>query len=329
MLNDESIKTADSGAATSASNAKRGEKRPLSEDKPKPKIVRALPITEKQLKVLKNRATEVLNRLEEVLDLDFADEVERRYFSSFKAARGDIIQFLNCAVVGEEEPRQPNARQQPRRRMPRRVANENRASTWPRNERKATWVSLAAESRRKNQDRSTRIANSWGRPVSNGWPRDKEFGRQDRERSVGFNSQNRRPWASNPYPRQDSRSSFPRDGGNSSHFLRGDGGFKNSVSRNDVPRSRFNALDSNAQGSMGLNTTRPTARRKRRRSVSSSTNNNVSLRCELCDVVVGGQASYDQHMAGKRHRAALNARLLGSVPENREAGRNTRGNNFW
>jgi len=343
MLNASSTLAKNSGAEA---GEQQGENRPSAEEKPQ--VVRALPITEKQLKVLKNRATEVLNRLEEVLDLDFTSEIEGRYISSFKAARGDIRQFLKCAVVDKTgasrtRVRQPNDRQ-PRNRMSRRAAIERKP---------ATWVDLAAESRRYRQEKNNNIKGPWPRPGANGysndrlearpfsdgwsgdmakarpsagsWPRDgpgarlTSFDRRSRERADLFRPQNQGPWAPDyqePYSRQAPRNSFSRNGRGGSHFLNRNDDFPNAGSRNGGMRARLyvpasQAQDSGAPRSNFLGTN--TSNRKRTRPTSSTTREH--LPCDLCNVVMGSQVSYEQHINGKRHRAKLNARELGSVQD--------------
>jgi len=348
MLNASSTLSKNSGAEAGENPE---ENQPSTDEKPL--VVRALPITEKQLKVLKNRATEVLNRLEEVLDLDFTNEIEGRYISSFKAARGDIRQFLRCAVVGKPVASKPRGRQ-PNNRQPRRAAIERKP---------ATWVGLAAESRRYRQEQGNRLKGPWPRPAANGYSNDRleappfsggwsgdmpegrssagswsrggpgarpfakgwspnRFDSLSRDRADVFRPQNQGSWA-----QEGSRNSFPRDRRGGSHFLNRNDDFSNSGSRKGGMRARLYTPTSKAQDSGAPRSNVPrtnTSNRKRTRPTSNA--EKEYLPCELCNVVMGSQVSYEQHINGKRHRAALNARELGSV---QNSAPNMRKANMW
>jgi len=256
----------------------RGEKRQLSEAEKKVRI----PITEKQLTILKKRAKEIINRLDEILDLEFVRGIEKRHVSNFISARGDMRHFLKRESTGGDY--QPDRQQsQPRNKRPRRAQNENSRGTWP---------GAPGRNRRQGRGRDNSMAPSWPRP-SPTWSRRSESSMNFSRRSAGPD------W--DPHPRGGPDHPSSRGGGGSSFFLRSDG-YQNSGSRgfrSNAPRGR--GPRTNAQ--------RPNSARNRR---SRRIRDDLYSRCELCNVDLCGEASVKQHMAGKRHRAALEAQEVGS-----------------
>jgi len=213
----------------------RGEKRLLSEAEKKLRI----PITDKQLTILKKRAKEIINRLDEILDLEFVREIEKRHVSNFISARGDMRHFLR-STGGDWQPDRQQS--QPRNKRPRLARSENSRATWP---------GVPVRNRRQGNGRDSNMAPSWPRP-SPSWTRRSEP-------SMNF-----------------SMRSAAR-------------GFRSNAPRGRGPRSN--------------------AERKRR---SRKSRDDLYSRCELCNVDLCGEASVKQHMAGKRHRAALEAQEGGS-----------------
>jgi len=212
----------------------RGEKRQLSEAEKKVRI----PITEKQLTILKKRAKEIINRLDEILDLEFVQGIEKRHVSNFISARGDMRHFLRRESTGGNW--QPDRQQsQPRNKRPRRAQSGN-----PR----ASWLGVPVRNRRRGRGRDNNMAPTWPRPSP----------------SMNFSMRS-------------AARSF----------------------RSDTPRGR--GPRSNAQ--------RPNSARSR---ISWKSRDDLYSRCELCNVDLCGEASVKQHMAGKRHRAALEAQEGGS-----------------
>jgi len=259
----------------------RGEKRQFPEKEKKVRI----PITEKQLTILKKRAKEIINRLDEILDLEFVREIEKRHVSNFISARGDMRHFLKRESSGRDY--QPDRQQsQPRNKRPRRAESENSRA----------WLGAPVRNRRQGRIRDN-MAPSWPRPSPN-WP-------QRSEPSINFSRRSAGPeW--DPYPRGGPDHQLSSGGGGSSFFLRSDG-YQNSGSRgfrSNAPRGR--GPRSNAQ--------RPNSARNRR---PRRTRDDLYSRCELCNVDLCGEASVKQHMAGKRHRAALQA-LEGRSPVDQE-----------
>jgi len=220
----------------------RGEKRQLSKAEKKDRI----PITEKQLTILKKRANEIINRLDEILDLEFVRGIEKRHVSNFISARGDMRHFLRRESTGRDW--QPDRQQsQPRNKRPRRAQSENS---------RATWLGVPVRNQPRGRGRDNNMVPSWPRR-SRSWLRRSEP-------SMNF-----------------SRRSAPRN-------------FRSDASRVRGPRS-------NAQ--------RPNSANSRE---SWKSRDDLYSRCELCNVDLCGEASVKQHMAGKRHRAALEAQEGGS-----------------
>jgi len=211
----------------------RGEKRKLPDSDKKIRI----PITEKQLTILKKRAQEIINRLDEILDLEFVKEIEKKHVSNFISARGDMRHFLKRETTGADQPSWP------RNKRPRRARSENTRTTW-----------LGVPVRRQGRGS---LAPSWPRP-SPSW----------------------------------SRGSEP-----SMNFSRG---FRSNAARGRGPRS-------NAQ--------RPNSARNRR---PRKFREDLYSRCELCNVELCGEASVKQHMAGRRHREALEAQAAERSPVDQE-----------
>jgi len=147
----------------------RGEKRQLSKAEKKDRI----PITEKQLTILKKRANEIINRLDEILDLEFVRGIEKRHVSNFISARGDMRHFLKRESTGGDW--QPDRWQsQPRNKRPRRVQSGNS---------RATWIGVPVRNQRRGRGRDNNMAPSWPRP-SPGWLRRSETSMNFRRRSA-------------------------------------------------------------------------------------------------------------------------------------------------
>jgi len=294
------------------SGENRGKKRPLSEKKQK---VRVLPISEKELKLLKKRASEVLGMLDEILELDFIQNIERRHFASFKAARGDVLSFINCTTAKGKNVNWPSS-SQPSKKS-RIAVKENRAAP------------MASSGKNRRQERQQlNNGTSWPRSNSNVWSKQRPaaLNQQKSYRLEAHGPGNMRRWASDqqqPYLRRSSQNSFSRDIGAPSLFLRS-GGYQNSALRGTA--SSFNTLGlgyntlgfseqcSNKRGSLSkLTSAGRTNSSWNGRPKANSRSRKVPSRCDLCDVEHSGPASYDQHIAGRRHKAALEARKLTSV----------------
>jgi len=258
----------------------RGEKRQFSEAEKKVRI----PITEKQLTILKKRAKEIINRLDEILDLEFVKEIEKRHVSNFISARGDMRHFVRRESTGGDY--QPDRQQsQPRNKRPRRAQSENS---------RATLLGAPVRNRRQGRGRDNIMAPAWPRP-SPSRPRRSEPPMNFSRRPAGPD------W--DTYSRGGPDHQSLRGGGGSSFFLLSDGsrGFRSNALRGRGPRS-------NAQ--------RPNSARNRR---PRRIKDDLHARCELCNVDLCGEASVKQHMAGKRHRKALKAQEVGS-PVDQEQG---------
>jgi len=243
---------------------KRGRKRTFSGAK-KPARV---PITEKQLTILKKRAKEVMNRLDEILDLEFVQELGKIHVCNFISARGEFEHFLKNLTPDSNL----SVKSLPKWKRQRRAESENLSTNR---------FGDAVRSRRRGRGRENSMVPSWPRPSLSSL-------RQNRE---PFNQPNRRKWE---YPK------FPSsrvDVGDDRFDLHNDS-YQNSVSRgfrSNAPRGRARGFT--AQRS---NSARPKPTRKSK--------DLLRTRCELCDVELCGEVSVKQHMAGKRHRAALNAK---------------------
>jgi len=265
-----------------------GEKRPLSEAEEKVYI----PITEKQLTILKKRATELINKLDEILDLDFVRDIQKKSICNFISARGNLRHYLKrfTTSVGEAD----NSQQSQPRKRPRRAQSDNNSRN-----------SFAVAQRNSRQRGS--VAPSWPRPSD--WSRNRE---------VPFNQRSRRQWGSDyeqPYSRVSPRVS-PRF--SSSRRAGGGGGFFLQRDNYQIPATRdFRSISplNNRPWPRAPRSTSNSARNMDRRK-STRTRDDVWRRCELCDVQLCGEKSVKEHMVGKRHRLALEAKEGGSMVKN-------------
>lgn len=262
---------------------KRGEKRPFSDADESVRV----PITEKQLTILKNKAKELINDLDEILDLDFVKPIQKKNICNFTSARGDLRHFLE-RVTQDDRQADYSFQNQPSKKKPRREQKEN------------TTRNMFTVTKRNGRQQRGRAAPSWPRP--SGWsPR----------RAQPFNQPSMRQWGSGyeqPYSRVGPRYSRPRGRvGERSFFSWSD---QISASRG----RRSNAPQINRPRPRGLRSTFNSRSNMDRRKSPGSRSDNWT-RCELCDVQLCGEASVKEHMGGKRHRAALEAQEGGSPVE--------------
>lgn len=262
---------------------RRGEKRPLSGSGSDRKVF--LPVTENQLKVLKERATDVLNLIEDVLSIDFVQHIEKKHVSNFISARGDMRKFLRCTVTAGQATRQP------KKKKPRRAAKENLAASW---------------GRQQEQGWPTANVTAWNPPStsSTGWP-----GARPEPFKQPFKQPNRWPSApennhQEPYPRRGSyqNSSFSR--AVASSFIP-----NGQIRQSSWGGGRRNAPKRNANSFARDGGARPNARKRKRMSGGVI----ISI-CDVCNVEMHGEASVRQHKAGRKHKAMLNARHQASTP---------------
>jgi len=270
---------------------RRGEKRQLSLETD---FIEPEPVTEEQLTILKDAAKQVIKMLEEILDLEFVKGIQRKHICNFTSARGDLLHYLKRISAEDSQPVE-RQRSQSRTKRPRRVQS---------NFRSINRLDVARENRLQGRERVNNMAPSWPRPSP--WLR---------KRTESFNQPIRRQWpnrldSQQPYSRRSPESSLSNARGGDSEFLRNDS-YQNSVSRgygNRLSRSNLRSA-----GGLGpRNGPRSNAGRMRTRgSVRSKFKDDVYSRCELCNVNLRGESSVKQHMAGKRHRAALAAQQGG------------------
>jgi len=224
---------------------------------PGPERVVVVPVTESQLNVLKVRAREALATLQGILDLDFVKEIEKKHVANIISARGDLKQFLKCAVTRGRS--RPMSARQPKKK-PRLSANETSTVPWNRLQGQG-WTPSTVP-------RSLGTVNRWPRsqfiqPKRLEWPSSNanEYA-QPRSRAV------------NPVSRDLSQNWSSRTVNH------------NSFSR---PRKRAGTLP--------------------RRSIAKR-----DVFCYVCNLNLQSKASFDQHVAGKKHRA----KLLGESPNDRK-----------